>query len=56
MNADRLLELYEQISKAPDAIVRLRRFALNLAVSACLREALFHKAMEQTSVKAVEAA
>ncbi|MFC2969492.1 restriction endonuclease subunit S [Acidimangrovimonas pyrenivorans] len=32
MNADRLLELYEQISDAPDAIARLRRFVLELAV------------------------
>lgn len=32
MNADRLLEIYEQISEAPDAIARLRRFVLDLAV------------------------
>lgn len=32
MNAERLLEVYEQISEAPDAITRLRRFVLNLAV------------------------
>ncbi len=32
MNADRLLELYEQISEAPDAIARLRRFVLDLAI------------------------
>lgn len=38
MNADRLLELYEQISKAPDAIVRLRRFVLDLAVRGKLVE------------------
>ncbi|SOC04678.1 type I restriction enzyme S subunit [Rhodobacter sp. JA431] len=32
MNAERLLDLYEQISEAPDAIARLRTFVLNLAV------------------------
>lgn len=32
MNAERLLKVYEQISKAPDAILRLRRFVLDLAV------------------------
>jgi type I restriction enzyme S subunit len=32
MNAERLLVHYEQIAKAPDAIVRLRRFILDLAV------------------------
>jgi type I restriction enzyme S subunit len=32
MNADLLLEHYEQIADAPDAIVRLRRFILDLAV------------------------
>ena len=32
MNADRLLAFYERIADAPDAIVRLRRFILNLAV------------------------
>jgi type I restriction enzyme S subunit len=32
MNAERLLELYEQISEAPDAVLRLRRFVLELAV------------------------
>lgn len=32
MNAERLLEVYEQISEAPDAIARLRTFVLNLAV------------------------
>jgi type I restriction enzyme, S subunit len=32
MNADRLLAHYEQIADAPDAIVRLRRFILDLAV------------------------
>lgn len=32
MNADRLLQHYEQIADAPDAIARLRRFILDLAV------------------------
>jgi type I restriction enzyme S subunit len=32
MNADRLLAHYEQIAEAPDAIARLRRFVLNLAI------------------------
>lgn len=32
MNADRLLEHYERIADAPDAISRLRRFVLDLAV------------------------
>ncbi len=32
MNADRLLELYERIADAPDAVGRLRRFVLDLAV------------------------
>jgi type I restriction enzyme S subunit len=32
MNAERLLEHYEKIADAPDAIARLRRFILNLAV------------------------
>ena len=32
MNADRLLTHYERIADAPDAIVRLRRFILDLAV------------------------
>ncbi|OWY08914.1 hypothetical protein B6V74_09610 [Thioclava sp. F42-5] len=32
MNAQRLLDVYEQISEAPDAIARLRRFVLDLAV------------------------
>lgn len=38
MNSDRLLEVYEQISEAPDAIARLRRFVLNLAVRGKLVE------------------
>lgn len=38
MNAERLLEVYEQISEAPDAIARLQRFVLNLAVRGKLVE------------------
>ncbi|WP_026758971.1 restriction endonuclease subunit S [Sediminimonas qiaohouensis] len=38
MNAERLLEVYEQISDAPDAIARLRRFVLDLAVRGKLVE------------------
>ncbi len=32
MNADRLLALYEKVAEAPDAVPRLRRFVLDLAV------------------------
>ncbi len=32
MNAERLLALYEQVAGAPDAVPRLRRFVLDLAV------------------------
>jgi type I restriction enzyme, S subunit len=32
MNAERLLQNYERIAEAPDAIPRLRRFILDLAV------------------------
>lgn len=32
MNADRLLGLYEKVAEAPDALHRLRRFVLDLAV------------------------
>jgi hypothetical protein len=32
MNAERMLALYEQVAEAPDAITRLRRFVLDLAV------------------------
>jgi type I restriction enzyme S subunit len=32
MTADRLLALYEKVAEAPDAIARLRRFVLDLAV------------------------
>ena len=38
MNADRLLAFYERIGDAPDAIVRLRRFILDLAVRGKLVE------------------
>ena len=38
MNADRLLTHYERIADAPDAIVRLRRFILDLAVRGKLVE------------------
>jgi type I restriction enzyme S subunit len=32
MNAESLLAHYERIAEAPDAVARLRRFILNLAV------------------------
>ena len=32
MNADRLLALYEKVAEAPEAVARLRRFVLDLAV------------------------
>ena len=32
MNADRLLALYDRVADTPDAIARLRRFVLDLAV------------------------
>lgn len=32
MNAERLLALYDKVAEAPDAIARLRRFVLDLAV------------------------
>ena len=38
VNADRLLDLYERIGEAPDAIARLRRFVLDLAVRGKLVE------------------
>lgn len=38
MNAEGLLNVYEQISEAPDAIARLRRFVLDLAVRGKLVE------------------
>jgi type I restriction enzyme, S subunit len=47
MNAERLLEVYEQISEAPDAIARLRRFVLDLAVRGKLVEQDVSEASEQ---------
>jgi type I restriction enzyme S subunit len=38
MNAERLLSLYERVAEAPDAIARLRRFVLELAVRGKLGE------------------
>ena len=38
MNATRLLQHFERISEAPDAVPRLRRFILNLAVRGKLVE------------------
>lgn len=38
MNAERLLALYEQVAEAPDAVPRLRRFVLDLAVRGKLVE------------------
>ena len=38
MNADQLLAHYEQVADAPDAIPRLRRFILDLAVRGKLVE------------------
>lgn len=38
MNAERLLELYDNISEAPNAVARLRRFVLDLAVRGKLVE------------------
>ena len=38
MNADRLLALYDRVADAPDAVVRLRRFVLELAVRGKLVE------------------
>ena len=38
MNADRLLALYDRVTDAPDAIVRLHRFVLDLAVRGKLVE------------------
>ncbi|WP_112875530.1 restriction endonuclease subunit S [Paracoccus endophyticus] len=38
MNAERLLALYEKVAEAPDAIARLRRFVLDLAVRGKLIE------------------
>jgi type I restriction enzyme, S subunit len=38
VNAERLLQLYDRVSEAPDAIPRLRRFVLDLAVRGKLVE------------------
>lgn len=38
MNADRLLDLYDRIAEAPDAVPRLRRFVLDLAIRGRLVE------------------
>lgn len=38
LNAERLLALYERVADAPDAIARLRRFVLDLAVRGKLME------------------
>ena len=38
MNAERLLALYDRVAEAPDAVVRLRRFVLDLAVRGRLVE------------------
>ncbi|MDA3919697.1 MAG: restriction endonuclease subunit S [Salinisphaera sp.] len=38
MNAERLIELYERVADAPDAVKRLRRFVLDLAVRGKLTE------------------
>jgi type I restriction enzyme, S subunit len=38
MNAERLLALYEKVAEAPDAVARLRRFVLDLAVRGKLVE------------------
>ena len=38
MNADRLLALYDRVAEAPDAVKRLRRFVLDLAVRGRLVE------------------
>ncbi len=38
MNAERLLVLYDRVADAPDAVNRLRRFVLNLAVRGKLVE------------------
>lgn len=38
MNAERVLALYHRVAEAPDAIARLRRFVLDLAVRGKLVE------------------
>ncbi|MCA1472887.1 restriction endonuclease subunit S [Bradyrhizobium sp. IC3195] len=58
MNAERLLAHYEQIADAPDAIARLRRFVLDLAVRGklVLQDASDEPAMELLKRIAVEKA
>ena len=56
MNADRLLEVYEQISEAPDAIARMRRFVLDLAVRGKLTAPDFHGHTAQSLVDALQTA
>ncbi|WCE69481.1 restriction endonuclease subunit S [Sulfitobacter faviae] len=51
MNAERLLEVYEQISEAPDAIARLRRFVLDLAVRGKLVEQDVSEVPEQVGLE-----
>ncbi|WP_068302671.1 restriction endonuclease subunit S [Pararhodobacter sp. CCB-MM2] len=51
MNAERLLDVYEQISEAPDAIARLRRFVLDLAVRGKLVEQDISEAPEQVGLE-----
>ena len=55
MNADRLLEFYEQISDAPDAIVRLRRFVLDLAVRGKLVAQISDEEPASVLLKKIEA-
>ena len=43
MNAEQLLQHFERISEAPDAIKRLRRFILDLAVRGKLVEQGTHR-------------
>ena len=38
MNAQQLLALYDRVAEAPDAVARLRRFVLDLAVRGKLVE------------------
>ena len=55
MNADRLLEHYEKISDAPDAIVRLRRFVLDLAVRGKLVAQISDEEPASVLLKKIEA-
>lgn len=56
MNADRLLALYEKVAEAPDAIARLRRFVLDLAVRGKLvaQEAADEPARPKQGVKSTD--